>query len=95
MSTDLTFLLVHGSWHDGSCWSAVAERLADAGFASISPTLPGHHAAGERSRVTHDDYVDTVVAALDAAPGEVVLVGHSFGGSVISRAAEPPVRQVG
>jgi len=88
MSTDLTFLLVHGSWHDGSCWSAVAERLADAGFASISPTLPGHHAAGERSRVTHDDYVDTVVAALDAAPGEVVLVGHSFGGSVISRAAE-------
>jgi pimeloyl-ACP methyl ester carboxylesterase len=87
MNTDLTFLLVHGSWHDGSCWSAVAEQLGNAGFPSLTPTLPGHHAAGDRSRVTHDDYVRTVVAALDAAPGPVALVGHSFGGSVISRAA--------
>jgi pimeloyl-ACP methyl ester carboxylesterase len=88
MSTDLTFLLVHGSWHDGSCWSAVAEQLGAAGFAWLAPTLPGHHAAGDRSHVTHDDYVGTVVAALDATTGPVVLVGHSFGGSVISRVAE-------
>ena len=88
MTTDLTFLLVHGSWHDGSCWAAVAEQLAGAGYPSLAPTLPGHCAAGDRSHVTHDDYVQTVVAALDAAPGQVVLVGHSFGGSVISRAAE-------
>src|ERR1700757_744190 len=76
MSTDLTFLLVHGSWHDGSCWSAVAEQLGNVGFPSLTPTLPGHHAAGDRSHVTHDDYVRTVVAALDAAPSPVVLVGH-------------------
>jgi pimeloyl-ACP methyl ester carboxylesterase len=88
MNTDLTFLLVHGSWHDGSCWSAVAEELSSAGFPSLTPTLPGHYADGDRSRVTHDDYVRTVVAALDAAPGPVVLVGHSFAGSVISRVAE-------
>src|SRR5215467_1799439 len=73
MSTDLTFLLVHGSWHDGSCWAAVAEQLGSAGFPSLTPTLPGHHAAGDRSHVTHDDYERTVVAAVDAAPGPVVL----------------------
>jgi len=39
MSTNPTFLLVHGSWHDGSCWSAVAERLNDAGFPTLTPTL--------------------------------------------------------
>jgi pimeloyl-ACP methyl ester carboxylesterase len=73
---------------NGSCWLAVAEQLGNAGFPSPTPTLPGHHAAGDRSHVTHDCYVRTVVAALDAAPGPVVLVGHSFGGSVISRVAE-------
>lgn len=88
MNADLTFLLVHGSWHDGGCWSAVAEQLSNAGFPSLTPTLPGHDADGDRSRVTHDDYVRTVVAALDSAPGPVVLVGHSFAGSVISRVAE-------
>ena len=40
MSTDVTFLLVHGSWHDGSCWSAVAEQLNSAGFPSLAPTQP-------------------------------------------------------
>jgi pimeloyl-ACP methyl ester carboxylesterase len=88
MATDLTFLLVHGSWHDGGCWSAVAEELRSAGLRALNPTLPGHYADGDRSRVTHDDYVGTVVAALDAAPGPAVLIGHSFGGSVISRVAE-------
>jgi len=89
VSTDLTFVLVHGSWHQGTCWSAVASRLADAGFPSLTPTLPGHGTTDDRrGSVTHDDYVASVEAAVEAAPGPVVLVGHSFGGSVISRVAE-------
>src|SRR5262249_52424410 len=88
MSTDPTFLLVHGSWHDGACWSAVAGHLRDAGFRSLTPTLVGHDTDGNRGRVTHDDYVSSVLAELDAVPDAVVLVGHSFGGSVVSRVAE-------
>jgi pimeloyl-ACP methyl ester carboxylesterase len=84
---DPTFLLVHGSWHIGDCWSAVAAHLREAGFSVATPTLAGHGTDCDRD-VTHDDYVHSVVAALDRLPGEIVLVGHSFGGSVISRVAE-------
>src|SRR5262249_9740129 len=51
-----------------------------------TPTLAGHGVGCDRD-VTHDDYVRSVIAELDRLPGEIVLVGHSFGGSVVSRAA--------
>src|SRR5262249_37998576 len=88
MSTDPTFLLVHGSWHDGGCWSAVAEHLRDAGFPSLTPTLAGHNGDDDRRRLTRDAYVSSVLEELDAALDAVVLVGHSFGGSIVSRVAE-------
>ena len=87
-STAPTLILVHGSWHDGGCWSAVRAQLAAAGVHSIAPTLPGHGADDDRLNVSHDDYVRTVVDALDALDRPSALVGHSFGGSVISRVAE-------
>jgi pimeloyl-ACP methyl ester carboxylesterase len=83
-----TLILVHGSWHDGSSWSSVQEQLAAVGVRSIAPTLPAHGAGDDRLAVSHDDYVSCVIAQLDAVWGPVVLVGHSFGGSVISRVAE-------
>jgi pimeloyl-ACP methyl ester carboxylesterase len=82
-----TVILVHGSWHDGSCWSAVQEHLAFAGLASRAPTLAGHGRGSSRT-VSHDHYVDSVLEVLDSEPRPAVLVGHSFGGSVISRIAE-------
>jgi len=84
---DPTFMLVHGSWHVGDSWSAVAAHLREAGVSVMTPTLAGHGADCDRD-VTHDDYVLSVLAELDRLPGGIVLVGHSFGGSVISRVAE-------
>ena len=81
-------VLVHGSWHDGSCWSRVQEHLAVAGVRSLAPTLAGHHEADDRLAVGHCDYVASVIAALEQIGGPAVLVGHSFGGSVITRVAE-------
>ena len=87
-SASSTLILVHGSWHTGSCWSAVQEQLADAGVDSLAPTLPGHRATGRALDVRHADYVSAVLDALDSVAGPAVLVGHSFGGSVISGVAE-------
>jgi pimeloyl-ACP methyl ester carboxylesterase len=83
-----TLILVHGSWHTGGCWSCVQEELTAAGIASTAPTLTGHGPTDDRFRVTHDDYVASVVGALEDVDGPAVLVGHSFGGTVISRVAE-------
>ena len=80
--------LVHGSWQAGRCWSTVQRHLAVAGIDSIAPTLPGHRDGDDRLAVTHGDYVNAVIAALDQLGEPAVLVGHSFGGSVISRVAE-------
>jgi len=88
LSPPSTLILVHGSWHDGSSWSAVQEQLDAAGVRSTAPTLPGHGVGDDRLAVSHMDYVSCVIAELDAVAGPVVLVGHSFGGSVISRVAE-------
>jgi pimeloyl-ACP methyl ester carboxylesterase len=87
-SASSTLILVHGSWHTGSCWSAVQELLTEAGVDSRAPTLPGHGAADRALEVRHADYVSAVLDALDAVADPAVLVGHSFGGSVISRVAE-------
>ena len=43
-----TLILVHGSWHDGSSWSAVQEQLAAVSVPSSAPTLPGHGAGDDR-----------------------------------------------
>ena len=83
-----TLILVHGSWHTGSCWSAVQEQLAEAGIDSRAPTLPGRGGADRALEVRHAGYVSAVLDVLDAVAEPAVLVGHSFGGSVISRVAE-------
>jgi pimeloyl-ACP methyl ester carboxylesterase len=83
-----TFLLVHGSWHHGGHWTAVRRCLDGAGVRSLAPTLAGHGPGDDRGGVTHDDYVNSVLAALDGEAEPVTLVGHSLGGSVVSRVAE-------
>jgi pimeloyl-ACP methyl ester carboxylesterase len=86
-----TFVLVHGAWHGGWCWSAVAERLRGAGHRVYTPTLTGlgeraHLFGGHINLTTH---ITDVVNTLEYEDlRDVVLCGHSYGGCVISGVVE-------
>jgi pimeloyl-ACP methyl ester carboxylesterase len=83
-----TFVLVHGSWHDGSAWAPVIAHLEELGHVAHAPTVAGH-GKGVSKAVDHDDCVQSVVRFITERDlSEVVLVGHSFGGTVIARVAE-------
>lgn len=84
----MQFVLVHGAWHDGHCWAEVAGALVRAGHRVGAPTLAGH-GPGARRDVSHADCSRGVVEYIVQADlDEVVLVGHSFGGSVVQSVAE-------
>ena len=84
-----TFVLIHGSWHGGWAWQAVVRNLAERGYDAHAPTLPGHGPGAMRAGITHQDCVDAVVTHIQQHElKDVILVGHSFGGSVIQKVAE-------
>ncbi len=84
-----TFVLLHGSWHVGWAWEPTAWCLRELGHAAYSPTYPGHLPGASRAGIQHDDYVDSVVRFIEGRDlRDVVLVGHSFGGSVVSRVSQ-------
>ena len=79
-------LLVHGAWSGGWCWARLQSELDQLGVASNSMDLPGHGA----SPLPLGDLEGDARAVADAAAAigpETVLVGHSYGGAVITRAA--------
>lgn len=84
-----TYLLIHGAWHGSWCWENMVPLLENAGHRVIAIDLPGH---GEDptpvSDVTLDAYARRVVAAIDELDEQVILVGHSMGGIVVSQTAE-------
>ncbi|ANM14616.1 MULTISPECIES: alpha/beta fold hydrolase [unclassified Rhizobium] len=73
-----TVVLVHGAFADASSWNGVITRLEKGGYPVVAVANP------LRSVTTDGDYVRKVVAGLKT---DVVLVGHSYGGSVINEAA--------
>ncbi|WP_326836309.1 alpha/beta fold hydrolase [Amycolatopsis rhabdoformis] len=82
------FVLVHGSWHDGGHWGSVVRRLEELGHTAHAPTVAGHGKDVPKD-VSHDDCVSSIVDyVVQHDLTEVVLVGHSFGGTVVARVAE-------
>lgn len=86
-------LLVHGAWHGGWCFDRVTSLLAEAGVSVIAPDLPGHGDDPWPFTDLHGDAA-RVTAALDELT-DVVLLGHSYGGAVITEAGgHPAVRHL-
>jgi pimeloyl-ACP methyl ester carboxylesterase len=86
-----TFVLVHGAWHGGWCWRRVARLLRSGGHDVFTPTLTG---LCERSHLLNPT-INVETHILDVVNemkwqdlANVVLVGHSYGGMVISGVAE-------
>jgi len=73
-----TIVLVHGAFAESSSWEGVVNRLLSQGFPVVAAANP--------LRGVHSDAV-YLASLLDTIPGPVVLVGHSYGGSVITNAA--------
>jgi pimeloyl-ACP methyl ester carboxylesterase len=89
-----TIVLVHGAWHGAWCWDLVAQRLRANGRDVVAVDLPGHGADDGAFTDLHGD-ADRVRAVLDSIEGDVVLVGHSYGGAVVTEAGvHPSVRRV-
>jgi pimeloyl-ACP methyl ester carboxylesterase len=77
-ATNMNIVLVHGTGVDGSSWSKVIPILQNAGHRVIAVQLPLHSLS---------DDVATVKRAIDLVGAPVILVGHSYGGFVITNAA--------
>jgi len=89
------FVLIHGSWHGGWAWQEVVRHLSKTGHRAEAPTLPGHGPGAMRVGITHQDCVRAVVDFIHQHRLEnVVLVGHSFGGSVVQRVVEEVPKRI-
>jgi pimeloyl-ACP methyl ester carboxylesterase len=84
-----TYVLVHGAWQAPYVWDAVRADLVKKGNTVIVVELPGH---GTDKTPPHtlslDVYRDNVIGAIAKVEGQVILVGHSMGGMVITHVAE-------
>lgn len=74
-----TIVLLHGAYADGSSWSEVTGRLQRDGYNVVAPAVPLRGIASDTS------YLSGVLATI---PGPKVLVGHSYGGALVSQLAD-------
>ena len=92
-----TFVLVHGAWHGGWCWGRVAPLLRAAGHDVLTPTLTG---LGERSHLASPEvclstHIEDAMQVLEYEDlREVILVGHSYGGMVITGVSDQMPRRL-
>lgn len=86
-----TFLLAHGAWHGGWCYRRVAQGLRSNGHTVFTPTYTG---LGERAHlydpsINLDTHVKDIVNVIRWEDlGDIVLLGHSYGGMVITGVAD-------
>lgn len=87
--TGLTYVLVHGAFQDASGWAATIDALEAAGNTAVAVTLPGRgDDTTPITEITLAAHRDAVISVIEAQDQPVILVGHSFGGMVISAVAE-------
>jgi pimeloyl-ACP methyl ester carboxylesterase len=73
-----TIVLVHGAWDNSTGWNEVIEQLQKRGYPVIAPANPLRALASDAA------YISSILATIE---GPVVLIGHSYGGAVITNAA--------
>jgi len=88
-------VLVHGAFENGQVWGHVTAKLKKDGYEVVTVDLPGRPGNPMApDKVSLDLYRDTVVKALGTTSRPAVVVGHSFGGIVISAAAEQAPKKI-
>ncbi|MEO1289005.1 MAG: alpha/beta fold hydrolase [Chloroflexota bacterium] len=89
------YVLVHGAFQDEAGWDSIVTTLEDAGEIVITVQSPGR---GDDPTPAHEQsligYRDNVIDVISAQSQPVILVGHSFGGIVISEVAEAIPEQI-
>jgi pimeloyl-ACP methyl ester carboxylesterase len=80
---DVSIVLVHGAWADGSSWSKIIRGLAADGISAVAPPLP---------LTSFEDDVAALDRALERVPGPVILAGHAYAGAVIGATRSPKVK---
>jgi pimeloyl-ACP methyl ester carboxylesterase len=91
MNSPNTFVLVHGAWHGGWCWRRVEDILRAKGYRVFAPSLTG---LGDRAHlfseaISLETHIQDIVSFVEAEElNDFVLVGHSYGGLVISGVAD-------
>ena len=75
MTVQPNVVLVHGAWADGSCWSGVIERLQADGYTVTAPQFPESSLAADVARLRQ---------VLHRQDGPTIVVGHSYGGQIMT-----------
>jgi pimeloyl-ACP methyl ester carboxylesterase len=93
-----TYVLVHGGAHGGWCYQRVARLLRSAGHEVYTPTMTG---VGERAHLVSPDidldfHINDIIQVLEYEDlRDVILVGHSYGGMVITGVADRATERIG
>lgn len=84
-----TYVLVHGAWHTGQELEAVARFIREAGHHVHCPTVAGNNPQDDRSRTGLADAIGSIASFIETHDlNNVRLIGHSYGGMVISGVAD-------
>lgn len=82
---DVSAVLAHGAWADGSSWTKVISGLSAAGIRALAAPLP---------LTSFDDDVAALNRTLERMPGPVVLIGHAYAGAVIGATRDEKVKSL-
>ena len=84
-----TYVLVHGAWHTGAEMDAVASHLRKHGHAVHCPTVAGNNPADDRDKIGLEQAIASVASYIETNNlRDIWLVGHSYGGMLISGVAD-------